>query len=130
MYTDKVASLMCDTSGNKTTSAKVYPLTVDEVNAYGEGHVNAFAYDTITFVKDTAYNQNGYGGMAYYHGKRYFGQPVTILHLKPGGRLLKYLPDTPILPLVWADKRIKRIMETPARTKNLVTRTTFACRSL
>ena len=31
MYTDKVASLMCDTSGNKTTSAKVYPLTVDEV---------------------------------------------------------------------------------------------------
>ena len=31
MYTDKVASIMCDTSGNKTTSAKVYQLTVDEV---------------------------------------------------------------------------------------------------
>ena len=31
MYTDKVASLMCDTSGNKTTSAKIYPLTVDEI---------------------------------------------------------------------------------------------------
>ena len=44
------------------TLLKAEPLTVDEVNTYGAGHVNRY----ISFLVGTAYNYNGYGGMAYY----------------------------------------------------------------
>ena len=44
------------------TLLKKTPLTTEEVNAYGEGHVNKYTSESI----GTAYNQNGYGGMAYY----------------------------------------------------------------
>ena len=46
----------------KATLLKAEPLTVAEVNEYGAGHVNRYTYDSI----GTAYDRNGYGGMAYY----------------------------------------------------------------
>ena len=44
------------------TLLKAEPLTVAEVNTYGTGHVNR----NTDGSRGTAYNQNGYGGMAYY----------------------------------------------------------------
>ena len=44
------------------TLLKAEPLTVAEVNEYGAGHVNRYTHSSV----GTAYNQNGYGGMAYY----------------------------------------------------------------
>ena len=54
------------------TLLKAEPLTVDEVNQYGgvgtaNNHVNMYATsNTSESYYQTAYNQNGYGGMAYY----------------------------------------------------------------
>ena len=44
------------------TLLKAEPLTVVEVNQYGAGHVNRYTYNSV----GTAYDNNGYGGMAYY----------------------------------------------------------------
>ena len=44
------------------TLLKAEPLTVDEVNTYGAGHVNRYTYSSV----GTAYNYKGYGSMAYY----------------------------------------------------------------
>ena len=41
---------------------KAEPLSVEEVNQFGVGHVNNYTNDSV----GTAYNKNGYGGMAYY----------------------------------------------------------------
>ena len=38
------------------------PLSVNEVNQFGAGHVNRYTDSSV----GTAYNSNGYGGMAYY----------------------------------------------------------------
>ena len=38
------------------------PLTVAQVNQYGAGHINRYTSDSV----GTAYDNNGYGGMAYY----------------------------------------------------------------
>ena len=51
-----------DESSDRVTMLKAEPLTVDEVNTYGTGHVNRYTVDSV----GTAYNSNGYGGMAYY----------------------------------------------------------------
>ena len=51
-----------DENSDSVTMLKAEPLTVDEVNTYGAGHVNRYTNDSV----GTAYNQNGYGGMAYY----------------------------------------------------------------
>ena len=49
------------------TLLKAEPLTVDEVNTYGVGHVNMYVtYNTSSSYYQKVYNQNGYGGMAYY----------------------------------------------------------------
>ena len=50
------------TSEESVTLLKAEPLTVAEVNQYGTGHVNR--YTTVSV--GTAFNLNGYGGMAYY----------------------------------------------------------------
>ena len=44
------------------TLLKAEPLTVAEVNQFGAGHINRYTYSSV----GTAYNNNGYGGMAYY----------------------------------------------------------------
>ena len=44
------------------TLLKAEPLSVAEVNQYGTGHVNRYTKTSV----GTAYNQNGYGAMAYY----------------------------------------------------------------
>ena len=44
------------------TLLKLEPLTVEEVNFYGLGHVNMHTQ----ISQETAYNVNGYGGIAYY----------------------------------------------------------------
>ena len=53
-------------SSETVTLLKSTPLTVDEVNEYGTGHINRYASapwgDTSNQVKD----RNGYGGIAYY----------------------------------------------------------------
>ena len=51
-----------DENSDSVTILKAEPLTVDEVNTYGAGHVNRYTIDSV----GTAYNLNGYGGMAYY----------------------------------------------------------------
>lgn len=51
-----------DTTEDSVTLLKAEPLNVAEVNEYGAGHVNRYTYDPV----GTAYNSNGYGGMAYY----------------------------------------------------------------
>ena len=51
-----------DTSKENVTLLKAEPLSVEEVNQYGAGHVNRYTVDSV----GTAYDLNGYGGMAYY----------------------------------------------------------------
>ena len=51
-----------DASEESVTLLKAEPLSVEEVNQYGVGHVNRYTQSSA----GTAYNQNGYGGMAYY----------------------------------------------------------------
>ena len=58
-----------DSSENESTVTllKATPLTTSEVNTYGAGHVNMYScgsYDSSCY--QTAYDHNGYGGMAYY----------------------------------------------------------------
>ena len=56
-----------DENSDSVTMLKAEPLTVDEVNTYGVGHVNMYnTYDTSASYYQTAYDYNGYGGMAYY----------------------------------------------------------------
>ena len=47
---------------SSVTLLKAEPLTVEEVNQYGTGHVNRYTMYSV----GTAYNSNGYGGMTYY----------------------------------------------------------------
>ena len=51
-----------DENSDSVTMLKAEPLAVDEVNTYGVGHINRYTSSSV----GTAYNQNGYGGMAYY----------------------------------------------------------------
>ena len=51
-----------DENSDSVTMLKAEPLTVSEVNTYGAGHVNRYTNSSV----GTAYNNNGYGGMAYY----------------------------------------------------------------
>ena len=56
-----------DENSDSVTMLKAEPLTVDEVNTYGAGHVNMYTTNnTSASYYQTAYNQNGYGGMTYY----------------------------------------------------------------
>ena len=50
-----------DENSDSVTMLKAEPLTVDEVNTYGVGHINRYVSPV-----GTAYNENGYGGMTYY----------------------------------------------------------------
>ena len=49
-------------SEESVTLLKAEPLSVAEVNEYGVGHVNRYTSNSV----GTAYDSNGYGGMAYY----------------------------------------------------------------
>ena len=51
-----------DETSESVTLLKAEPLTVDEVNKYGVGHINKYTYSN----QGTASDGNGYGGMAYY----------------------------------------------------------------
>ena len=51
-----------DASEASVTLLKAEPLTATEVNQYGVGHINRYTKSSV----ETASNQNGYGGMAYY----------------------------------------------------------------
>ena len=51
-----------DETIDSVTLLKAEPLTVDEVNTYGAGHVNNYTRSSV----GTATDENGYGGMAYY----------------------------------------------------------------
>jgi hypothetical protein len=48
------------------TLLKAEPLTVEEVNTYGTGHVNMYNARSGDSYYHQAYDSNGYGGMAYY----------------------------------------------------------------
>ena len=56
-----------DSSSEKdtVTMLKAEPLTVEEVDLYGIGHVNMFVSPTSACYKKS-YNRNGYGGIQYY----------------------------------------------------------------
>ena len=58
-----------DETKDSVTLLKSEPLTVDDVNTYGSGHVNMYvtAYPSEYYYQK-AYDLNGYGGMAYYSG--------------------------------------------------------------
>ena len=47
---------------SNVTLLKSDPLTVEEVTEYGTGHINRYTSDSVGIT----YNENGYGGMAYY----------------------------------------------------------------
>ena len=52
---------------DSVTMLKKEPLSVDEVNQFGRGHVNMYnCQESETSCYHTAYDYNGYGGMAYY----------------------------------------------------------------
>ena len=51
-----------DDMSDSITMLKAEPLTVDEVNTYGVGHINRYTQD----LAGTVSNNNGYGGMTYY----------------------------------------------------------------
>ena len=53
-----------NSSASESTVAllKAEPLTTEEVNLYGAGHVNKYTRESM----NTAYDSNGYGGVAYY----------------------------------------------------------------
>ena len=51
-----------DITEESVTLLKAEPLKVAEVNEYGAGHVNRYTFSSV----GTAYDNNGYGGMAYY----------------------------------------------------------------
>ena len=51
-----------DTTEESVTLLKSEPLKVAEVNEYGAGHVNRYTAASV----GTAYDNNGYGGIAYY----------------------------------------------------------------
>ena len=53
-----------DESSDSVTLLKSKPLTVDEVNTYGAGHVNRYTYSNQGIAGN--WNNNGYGGMTYY----------------------------------------------------------------
>ena len=56
-----------DENSDSVTMLKAEPLTVDEVNTYGVGHVNMYVTsNTSANYYQQAYDRNGYGGMAYY----------------------------------------------------------------
>ena len=56
-----------DDMSDSITMLKAEPLTVDEVNTYGAGHVNMYiTYDKSASYYQKAYDEHGYGGMAYY----------------------------------------------------------------
>ena len=61
-----------DEANDRVTMLKAEPLTVDEVNTYGgvgtdNNHVNMYVTsDTTASYYQTAYDNNGYGVMAYY----------------------------------------------------------------
>ena len=51
-----------DTTEESVTLLKAEPLKVAEVNEYGAGHINRYTSSSV----GTAYDRNGYGGIAYY----------------------------------------------------------------
>ena len=51
-----------DTTEESVTLLKAEPLKVAEINEYGAGHVNRYTNGSV----GTAYDRNGYGGIAYY----------------------------------------------------------------
>ena len=51
-----------DTTEEAVTLLKAEPLKVAEVNEYGAGHINRYTSSSV----GTAYDNNGYGGIAYY----------------------------------------------------------------
>ena len=60
-----------DASESTVTLLKAQPLSVEEVNTYGgvgtaNNHVNMYNASSGDSYYRTAYNNNGYGGMAYY----------------------------------------------------------------
>ena len=54
-----------DTTEEAVTLLKAEPLSVAEVNQFGAGHVNMNIPSSVSYYQ-TAYDSNGYGGMAYY----------------------------------------------------------------
>ena len=55
-----------DKNESAVTLLKAEPLTVAEVNQYGEGHVNMYDFGASNSSSQTARNINGYGGIAFY----------------------------------------------------------------
>lgn len=51
-----------NSNSDYVTVLKSTPLTIDEVNTYGVGHVNNYSNNSA----GTAYDYNGYGGVQYY----------------------------------------------------------------
>ena len=75
------------------TLLKKEPLTVDEVNLYGEGHVNMLASENDSYYQ-RAYDVNGYGGMIYY-------DQDSVVKSNYENSAVKYVVDS------WADSNFK-----------------------
>ena len=78
---------------DSVTLLKAEPLSVEEVNLYGDGHVNMLASNNASYYQN-AYNVNGYGGMIY-HDQGSVGKSNYE------NSAVKYVVDT------WADSNFK-----------------------
>ena len=78
---------------DSVTLLKAEPLSVEEVNLYGDGHVNMLASNNASYYQN-AYNVNGYGGMSYQ-------DQGSVGKSNYENSAVKYVVDT------WADSNFK-----------------------
>ena len=82
------------------TLLKAEPLTVEEVNDYGAGHVNMFVSENESYYQN-AYNVYGYGGMAYFASEKYYQYSVSNCKNDYASSEIKHVVDA------WADSNFK-----------------------
>ena len=82
------------------TLLKAEPLTVEEVNDYGAGHVNMFVSENESYYQN-AYNVYGYGGMAYFASENCYQYSVSNCKNDYASSEIKHVVDA------WADSNFE-----------------------
>lgn len=87
---------------------KAEPLTTEEVERYGEGHVNMYVKPYTgyeTFLPSSARDQNGYGGMAYYASENCYLYNDSICKNNYTLSEIKYVVDG------WASDKLQEVLK-------------------
>ena len=90
-----------DDTKTNVTLLKSEPLTVEEVNQYGVGHINRYHSNS----RNTVYNHNGYGGIAYYTSNNCMYQVETGCITNYNDSDIKYIVDR------WAQAKVPTGMQ-------------------